>query len=679
MKNSDAFDPIVPFLFFQHKYAEMIEAIRLLHREAGLRRFILIFPYSNGEAKGERGLDAFERFGDLLSKVRAELAADEIEIGWWCAPTMSIAPLLASGEQPQRMIGIDGEASYAANCPLDERFASSLALFMQTVVRRGAPPYIFLEDDYRMSHQGAVKVGCFCPAHMELFAERIGRQITREELAVIFRTESAQAVQYRKEWAAMMKDTLIGLASRLRRVVDEVAPSTRLALCQPGASDLDGDITEAVAKALAGGNRPLVRLFGSDYSSDRADRLADITFHMLHSKQTLPGDFELIHETDPFPHSRFFFSATKLRALLSLALFYGLEGSLSYVTQYTDGPTEDDGYYRMVGSSRSYFAELRRSVAGYTLAGPRVLYRPLAHVHTPFVGTGVANSVEPAWASVLGKLGIPYTAASGSDVVLVSGTEMRDLADEEMAALFRGGVLLDGTAAAIACQRGFGEALGLKAVPFEPADSERIFSEHMTPLNDWMEHTEGTGMYVFNLALAVQQASLYLLEAVDDKAQVLSEFRDDLGERVAAASILFENRFGGRVAVLAYDLQQNLSASIFNYKRRAQLRGLIEWLGRNPLPVYAAKAPNIMLTAQVNPVSGDMLAAVYNMSLDPLEEVQLVVDKRRDKPVISYLRHDGQWEQLPDIEKHEQDGKVGLHIRKTCLTLQPLILHFTDH
>lgn len=675
-----SFDPIVPFLFIKDKKEEMIDAIKKLHREAGLRRFILVFPTWDGEAKGRSVQQAFEKFGDLLGDVRQRLASDGIEVGWWCAPSLSIEPLLPEGEpSAQKIVGIDGAVSKWAYCPSDERFAASMGNYLQTVVRRGGPPYIFFEDDYQVSNHDAVRFGCFCPLHLKRFSERIGREVSREELEALFRSGGEQAAEYRKAWAGLMKDSLTELAGSMRRAVDKVAPDTRMALCQPFVCDVDGDLTQSVAKALAGGTKPLVRLFGSDYNSDRADHFASLTFHMLHSKQTLEEGIELIHESDPFPHSRFFFSAAKLRALISLALFYGLDGSLSYVTQYTDSPVEDEGYFRMIARNRAYFTELKRSVEGFRMAGPRVLYRPHAHAHRPVAGNQIPVQVTPSWASVLGKLGIPYTAQAGKGPVMICGEDILDLSDAELLELLGSGVFLDGLAALYACRRGYGDLLGVDVTELEVAVCDTIVNERLTKLDEWAEPGAGARMYFVNLALAVQQyASVFRITPKHAEVRVMSELWNDQEEAVAPAVTLHQNRLGGRVAVMAYDLRQNVSASIFNYKRKEQIRGITEWLGGSNLPVYAVKDPNVFVSAQEHPEMGDKLIAVYNVSLDPLEQVTLAIDASWSKHYAYRLLDDGSWELLDQAEKTPLKDKEILKIRGAFATLQPLVLRLTD-
>lgn len=675
------FDPIVPYLFIGQKKEEMLQNLRKLKEAAGIRRFMLVFPSWNGDSKGPQALHAFEQFGDLLKEVRERVAADGIEVGWWCSPSLAAGPEYGKDEDEpfQKIVGIDGAVSRSANCPLDRHYIKLLGGYLQTVVERGAPPYIFFEDDYEVSNHDVVQYGCFCPLHLERFSERIGKTMSRAEVEATFRRGDEQSAQLRKAWAILMKDSLVELAGALRRAVDEVAPQTRMALCQPGTCDFDGDLTEAVARAFAGSTKPMVRLFGTDYNSDVANNFPALTFHFLHAKQTLGEDLELIHESDPFPHSRFFFSAAKLRSLITLAMFYGLDGALTYVTQYTDGPLEEEGYYSMVGASRAFFSELRRSVTDCRLAGPRLMYRPHAHVHRPIVGAGVPLVIAPAWASVLGRFGIPYAIKSEEGAVMVCGEDVLDLTGEEIVELLSGGVFLDGLAAFYLCQKGYGDLLGTGITEMDSASSYRICQEKLTASNPWRAHTQGSRMYFTDLTVTTfQRSNVFRLDAHDNSVQTVSEFIDEFGQTVAPATLLYTNRLGGRVAINAFNLALNASASIYNYKRKEQFRGIIEWLSGNHLPVYAEKAPNVFVGAQEHKESGDKIVAVFNLSLDALKQVSLLVDDSWKKEYVYRLHEEGYWEIQDSVQWERLEGKFRLTVPGAYTTLQPLILKFSN-
>lgn len=678
------FDPIVPFLFIEEDKENMLEALRRLRCETGIRRVLLVFPVWNGEAKGPAAYLAYEKFGDLLLEVKQQLANDDMEIGWWCAPTLSLGPdmdlMNADSLSLQHIVGIDGTVSHSGCCPIDPDYQRLFRSYVRTIVERARPSIILFEDDYRLSHNYGVAYGCFCPRHLERFSAKIGKQVSREELSALFSAGGEQAVEYRRLWAELMRDSLVELAARLRSTVNEVAPDTRMALCQPGMSDFDGDTTGPVARAFAGTTKPLVRLWGTSYRFDNADTFPDITFHMLYSKLALPDDFEIIHESDSYPHSRFFFSATKLRALIALSMFYGFDGSLSYITQYTDGPLEEKGYTVMIKDSRDFFTSLRRSVVGFRLAGPRVLYRPLAHVHGQVKQDRASYRTTPAWAPVLGRFGIPcapYVPSDAADSLplLINGENVLELTPDEIMSMLSGSVFLDGLAAYYLCRMGYGELIGAEVTELGPDELRHIGHERVTPENGWRENTEGTRMYFSDQAGIREDSGAYRLEPLAD-AVVLSQFVSENREVISPSVVSYTNRLQGRVAVLAFNLQVNRNESVLNYKRKEQFRGILEWLGRQALPIYAVQ-PNLFVTALEHPGSGERMAALFNLSLDEADGIQLVTDRSWHSQNIEFLDDHGVWQTVDNaVWKEDDEEHYRLTIPKSCSTLRPLVLRF---
>ncbi|WP_409345195.1 hypothetical protein [Paenibacillus sp. MBLB4367] len=679
------FDPIVPFLFIEEDKENMLAALRKLRHETGIRRVLLVFPVWNGEAKGPSAYLAYEKFGDLLHEVKQHLANDGMEIGWWCAPTLTLGPdadrMEADSLRLQPIVGLDGTVSQSGCCPIDPDYQRLFSSYVRTIAERARPAIILFEDDYRLSSNYGVGYGCFCPRHLERFSSRIGRQASREELAALFCAGGEQAVEYRRLWAELMRDSLVELAARLRSTVNEVAPDTRMALCQPGMSDFDGDMTGPVARAFAGTTKPLVRLWGTSYRFDHADTFPDITFHMLYSKLALPEDFEIIHESDPYPHSRFFFSATKLRALIALSMFYGFDGSLSYITQYTDGPLEEKGYTAMIKDSRNFFTSLRRSVEGFRLAGPRLLYRPLAHVHGHIQHGRGSYRTTPAWAQVLGKFGIPcapYTSSdtAGSLPLLVSGENVLELSPNEIMSMLSGSVFLDGLAASYLCRMGYGELIGTEVTELGPDELRNIGHERVTPANIWRENTEGTRMYFSDQAGTREESGAYRLKPLAD-AVVLSQFVSENREVVSPSVVSYTNRLQGRIAVLAFNLQANRNESVLNYKRKEQFRGILEWLGRQSLPIYAVQ-PSLFVAALEHPDNGMRMAALFNLSLDEASSIQLVTDRAWYSQNIEFLDDHGVWQAVGNAFWKEDDkGHYRLTIPKSCSTLRPLVIRFS--
>ena len=678
-----ALEPIVPFHMFADTVDEQIADMIDLSQRTGIRRFVLTFPDNGVRIDGRTRPERFEAFADMLAAVKSSLAKHNIDVGWWCAPSLNAGPNPHTPDHAdypqydvQHIVNFDGTVSPVGCCPLDERFQQYLSGHIALVAQRAQPFVIFFEDDYQVSNHPQIKYGCFCPLHLDTFAKRMGRHYSRTELWDIFTADDAQSAEFRRQWALNSRDSLVEMASVIRSAVDRVSPATRLALCQSGSCDNDGDITEPVVRALAGTTRPMVRLFGSSYSSDDAWSLPAAIFHFLHSRQTLASDIECLHESDTYPHTRFYMSAAKLTALLTTATLYGTDGSLLYITQYLDDPNEDRGYADLVTAMTPKLNALKDAAAECHVIGVGAAYRPLSHVFTPLLKRPqdtqfIRPSSSRAWPGVLGLMGIPYTAHNGSPTV-ISGETICDYSDDELEAIFSGGVMLDGKAAWHLTQMGKSDLAGVEA---RDGSAIRCLYERIAPDTPFANAPAGTLMYNMAIAPAGSEGGGFYDLQGGDGTQIITEFLGPRKNTIAPAWTLYENALGGRVAVTAFDLAGNRSSSLFNYRRKWLLRHTLEWLGKAPLPVYIENAPNIFCIAAEHQNGQYALISIMNLSTDECPCIDLAVKDEWAGRDVLLLDDDGVWK--PIAAKRigiAAAGSTMLHIDHPCRTMRPVIL-----
>jgi hypothetical protein len=119
------------------------------------------------------------------------------------------------------------------------------------------------------------------------------------------------------------------------------------------------------------------------------------------------------------------------------------------------------------------------------------------------------------------------------------------------------------------------------------------------------------------------------------------------GQTLGHGVLLAENALGGRVAILPLDSQLPgaiASATFINWPRQGQLRQVLAWLARAPLPLFVPRAP------AVYPVLVDQgerrLIAVANFSHDPVPE--LLLELPADRPVheVRMLAPTNRWRKL---------------------------------
>ena len=317
---------------------ESIEKIKWLHENFGFTCFCPDGLTKGYRAEGYPTREEYMEEAEKFAEVRAWTKQRGLSCGWFCNLTVKSGP----GFTP--IVRRDGTAHPFANCPLDEDFFQTLASDMAAFASVARPDFIFVEDDFSL---GAAN-GCFCERHLAEFAKRQGKRYEREELLSIFEKDTPEALSINRAFRALKKDTLTMLAKKIRAEMDRQCPEIPIGLMQSGAVDMDGDFTEAVAKALAGeAHTPFVRLYGTFYCGFESKLLPEVMHHPLYYAQHMSEDVLRYHESDTYPHTRFFTSGKQLGALLGAAYSYGFVGSICFAQQYFDKPWEEEAFGKL--------------------------------------------------------------------------------------------------------------------------------------------------------------------------------------------------------------------------------------------------------------------------------------------------------------------------------------------
>ena len=663
-------DPIVPIRFYNNRKDKMLQQLLELKKNYGLRRFLLCAPMDEVILTGFPKAEVYQQIGETILEVKQALHDHGIDVGWWCAPS------IRSGYDSrfQYITDISGRVAANSPCPLDPVFREEFSNNVATVANIAKPFVVQFEDDFELSWQppNNINFGCFCPLHLAEFSRRQGRTFKREELLELFTGNDAETILLRRKWAELSRDTLADFARLIRQKVDQVAPKTRMSLCQSGVADFDGDFTEAVTRAFAGNTRPMTRLYGSSYSSDDAVSLPVSIFHALYSRQHLPADIECLHESDTYPHTRFFMSAAKIRSFMTTAFAYGFDDSLFYSTQYLDNMLEERGYLEMFKKEAKRFSTIKATVAHAPVVGCEVMHHPFAHTAVPYKPSGSGwsgrpNAPQNPWVNVLGRFGIPYTTKEGK-VKIVSGASVMIMSNAEIDKLLHGAVLLDGYAAYLLSQRGYGKLIGAEVTRGGKADF------CFEGIRDISRHKNLKGELMYNLIFAAagsEGGSFYEL-IPDPRSEVITDFLDSEEKPVIPGLIRFENEWNGRVAITAFDLQGNSSSSVFNYKKKELIREMVEWLGKEPLPVFVNDHPNIFCICNDSNTGKYKMITAINLSSDRATYLSLDVPAAWQDAAISQLQPNGSW--LPCAVK--RSGKT-IAITTDLMLMEPVVIRLS--
>jgi hypothetical protein len=630
-------EPIVPVV--PHTYDEnvIVPELLRLNQRYGLRKYLFVVPGLGVRLTGFPGQDIYQRFGEFLLGVKNILSGTDIQVGWW-SPTFKLGKA-----KFQRITGLNGLTSEISSCPLDEEFRETFSRNVAWVANIAKPFIIQFEDDFEYSNHRPVWFGCFCRLHLKEFARRTGKEYSRQELAEIFSSGSSESVRLRRQWAQLSCDTLVDFARRVREKIDTASPETRVSLCQSGIADFDGNFTEAVASAFAGKTKPLVRVHGSTYSSDYAGEIPYAIFNVHYSKENLPEHFELIHESDTYPHTRFFMSAAKLKSLMAAAFSYGVDDSLFYTTQYLDNPLEESGYSEMLKLQRRRFSTIRDEVKDCHPVGCEICHSPWSHIVVPYnpATAGCPREGLNPWIEILGKFGIPYSVKPGK-VKMMAGHYASFLSDDEVKDLLSKGVMMDGKAAYLLSQRGFSDLIGANIT----RGRDVKFCNEKIEEDAGFEGIDGKLMYNFIFAPAGSEGGGFYEMAPAPQAKILTSFCDPAGKAVMPGMIRYENTLGGRIVITAFDLDNNKSSTVFNYRKKEIIRQSIQWLGREPLPVCVRNLPNVFCICNRSETQNKAIVTLINLCSDSATKVELLVSEEWNNCRVDVLNAHGEWNQL---------------------------------
>ena len=635
----------------------IVNSITELHSRYGFHRFALACPGGGWRSGGYPPREKIEEMAHLFSEIKNRFSSCGIECGWWNTLTVKSGQSAAfSG-----IVTAEGKKHPFGNCPLDEsfqrRFAADVALFAKIA----GPAFILFEDDYSL----AASNGCYCEKHLREFARRQGRAFSREEIVSAMRERTPEALTVTRAWQALRRDSLAELAAAVRRELDKETPHIPAGIMQSGSADADGDSVEAIARALAGERHtPFARLFGAFYSIDDTKGIPALLYHSLYNKQHISGDFLFYHETDTYPHTRFYTSASHIKAMMAAVFSYGFDGSVFITQQLLDHPDEETVYGRMFREERGRFETVHQLAGQCRLKGAEIGY-------DPFWNT--ADQTGPSWVKPLSRFGIPYTTLP-SDVAFWDACRAGSAEDDRILEALRKTVFLDGDAAAVLCQRGYGAYLGVRIGGDVTEGSTLGFDlgarEVIRDL--FAENGSGRNMPSAHMYNPRGNGRMRAVVPTDSGTEVITEYFGYDRRYVAASMTRYENRLGGKVVVMGLTVNGNNSHALYNYRRKRILERMLIWADCDFAFVKGAPEVFCIENAAADPAAAGFqrMLTLTNYCEDPLEAVELYLPRGGRNVTQAYtVERDGGLKEAAFALTQD-----GLLLREELAYLTPLYL-----
>ena len=576
----------------------------------------------------------------------------------------------------QTMVGHDGTTARHCACPLSQVWQDNLREIW-TIYAETHPHVIWVEDDIRTFNHAPVLYGCFCPEHLKRFSERVGRSVTREELSeAIFR--SGVPHPWRAEYLAMQCEAMTELAGRIGAWVHAVSPETCMGLMSSGPRNhcIEGRDWEAFATALADGrplySRPPFGIYNEFSLQDEYHSQDSIKL----TRFVMPKGAIDYSEIENYPYTRFSKSVSVTFLEMAISFIYGTKGVTLNLFDHLGTPMKENiEFGKMMAKEKPFLAAIKNAVepAG-EYRGVRILHnsgasetKRLTAKATPF------DLVEEGYELIdaLERNGIP-TTYSNEHVIATSGQILRSFSDAEIAGLLKRSVFMDGEAASVLMERGFGDMIGIKGISEAKARAELPWV--VSAEEYWNAEFGGEARRYLSCNLPSLEAKgrFHILQPTDD-AQIVSSLVNPDTERIATAMTAFQNKSGGRIVVHALNYASCLGAAFYSPLRREQMQNVVKWLS-NGQPSILFKADGSYGLAWRKQAGGAEIVGCFNLTHDEWSISHFEMAWGTTMPHVFILNDDGIWSKTTKVALSLENGVLAIQYHGEISYRRPLIL-----
>ena len=577
----------------------------------------------------------------------------------------------------QTMIGHDGAEAHSCACPLSSVWRENTRK-VWTLYAETKPHVIWVEDDIRSFNHSPATYGCFCPLHMKLFSERVGKTVSREELVAAILTPG-KPHPWRKEYLDMQSEIMIDTVSFLAKTVHAISPDTCMGLMSSGPRThcLEGRRWHEFAEALADGRRLYSRPPTGAYSENSLrDNYYAHDFIKL-TRHCLPAGVIEQSEVDNWTFSQYSKSVNFTILQMAISYAYGCSGITLNLFDHCGTPMERTPEFgRLLRENKSFLNALaaKAQVKG-RFRGVRLLHHEKAAYAKKLAENAYYGTLAEDDYCCCEKLeahGIP-TVYDDENVIAASGQNIAAFSDTEIKDFLKKGVFLDAVAAKTLFDRGFGKLIGLRNI----SHPKRIDELGELGAEEFFNEKFGGADKKF-LTMTIcgadgKRPSLSLIEPTEDIEEI-SRLVDTDARRHHISMYAFENEIGGRVIVSCLNFA-TASGQSFNHPFRAeQLQAAVRWLSRDTVPIIVEGNGAYPLAFRKD-CDDFTLLGMFNLSLDPWPFARFTLNGDRDFTTVMILDRSGQWLAAGKaVEITRANGKTVIEVFREIPFDRPLFL-----
>ena len=533
---------------------------------------------------------------------------------------------LKPGQDWQTLVDQNGLAASTCVCPLDEKWRDYYRETLKLYAKEGFR-VIWIDDDFRFhNHQPLDGGGCFCPLHVAEFNRRAATKATREEIVRAV-TAPGEPHPWRKLWLDLWDETMCEFLTTCRQIVEAGGSRLGLMSSEMGAHAAEGRRWAEWWKAIGGGKPPFHRPHYCSYSDALGKDLPNSIAMLDQNRTVQPERVESGPEIDIDEYGPWNKSYRQIGAQMALAQVSGSTHlNLSLYDFLGNQPLDEPERMEFLRAWRptcTWLAdEFPMSMRSHGVGLPwseemgRKVHAESAEAAEGAEGGDFWRSLtvrSRGWATWLGGTGHAFSMRPSETVNALGGRVVWALSDDQLRSWLSKGMLIDGAAARILVERGFGPLIGFKSGRMITRDDALYAVEQC--LDAKFAVRAGAQMSVNRGGYCERMFQGELVTG----ARAVSDLRGPRQNIVGHGLVLFENELGGRVAVVPWSVDGGWSLTTY---RATQLTRTLDWL--DPQRTHGRVEGGAWLVPQFLTDGVRFRGVVWNASPDALMEIVVI-------------------------------------------------------
>ena len=465
-------------IFPNHHEDERIASILSFCKKYGFQNVILFVNAVNYNV-GHMTIKEAKPWVATIKKAKKILNANGISVSlnpWIDIGSYDGGRTLKEGQNFRTMVDRNGTKCVMVACPLCEEWRKYFFEFYEYLITEIQPEVVWVEDDLRLhNHAPLDTTGCFCDKHMEIYCQKLGKQVSREEFQQgVFGPNVIE--EYKKVWLDECRNTINDLAKAIGDKVRSLGLSTKVALMSSGPIGhcMEARDWKTLTHNLMGNNQTHIHRISLPCYTEETGKEYLFNFSRMSMviREWVERDSKILPEMEIGTFSPFSKSARFMQFQLESALPLILQGMTYDIFEFAgNGALEEYGYGQMVKSRMPYFN---------AVINLPIEYDDLDGIIVP-IDQNCSYNIKPngkpedlfptsmdigAYFSSFG-FNVRYSRERSfkDKIIALSGYAVENYTNEELTAMFNNNqMILDGDAALRLCNRGFGKMLGINSV-----------------------------------------------------------------------------------------------------------------------------------------------------------------------------------------------------------------------